>query len=172
MRYDASQELTAAEIVNTWSREDLVHILQLYGEEKFAYRIADALVTARKRNRFTGTLELVEAIAACVPNKYVHGPISCATRTFQALRVAVNDELGSLEKALPDLLDLLAPGGRLAVIAFHSLEDRIVKQFMRREEKSGRLTPLTKRPVIAGEQETSQNPRARSGKLRVAVKNF
>ena len=172
MRYDTSQELTAAEIVNTWSREDLVRILQLYGEEKFAYRIADALVTARKRNRFSGTLELVEAIAACVPNKYVHGPISCATRTFQALRIAVNDELGNLEKALPDLLDLLAPGGRLAIIAFHSLEDRIVKQFMRREEKTGRLTPQTKRPVEAGEQELRLNSRARSAKLRVAIKNF
>jgi 16S rRNA (cytosine1402-N4)-methyltransferase len=172
MRYDANQELTAAEVVNTWSREELVRILQLYGEEKFAYRIADALIAARRRNRFTGTLQLAEAIAECVPSGYRRGPIHCATRTFQALRIAVNDELGSVEAALPDLLDLLAPGGRLAIISFHSLEDRIVKQFMRQEEKAGRLTPLTKRPVTAGEQELRENPRARSAKLRVAVKNF
>jgi 16S rRNA (cytosine1402-N4)-methyltransferase len=171
MRYDDRQELTAAVIVNGWSRDEIERVIRLYGEERFARRIAERLVEERRRQRFTGTLELAEAIARAVPAGYRHGPIHCATRTFQALRIAVNDELGALTEALPVLLDLLAPGGRLAVISFHSLEDRIVKRFMRRASDEGRLKLLNKKPVTASAEELRENPRARSAKLRAAMKS-
>lgn len=170
MRYDERQELTAAEIVNSWPERDLERIFRLYGEEKFAHRLAGAIVEARRRHRFVGTLEFVEALGGALPGSARHGRIHFATRVFQALRIAVNDELGTVEAALPTLLDLLAPGGRLAVISFHSLEDRLVKQFMRGEERAGRLKAMTKRPVVASEDEERVNPRARSAKLRVAIK--
>lgn len=159
--------LTAAEIVNGWNREDLERIFREYGEERFAGRIADAIVKARKAARFIGTLDLVAVIRSAVPAGYEHGRIHPATRTFQALRIAVNDELGALRDAIDGARDILAPGGRLAIITFHSLEDRIVKHAFRDAED---LNVLTKHPLVPTEEETEHNPRARSAKLRLAEK--
>ena len=170
MRYDRSQECSATEIVNGWSLDDLAKIFWDYGEERLARKIAAGIVEARREARIVGTLQLVDVIAHSVPAYYRRGKIHFATRTFQALRIATNDELGNLRAALPTLLDVLAPGGRLAVISFHSLEDRIVKRFFQEEAKKGTLEIRTKRPIVASHEETTKNPRARSAKLRVAIK--
>ncbi|MDD5251912.1 MAG: 16S rRNA (cytosine(1402)-N(4))-methyltransferase RsmH [Patescibacteria group bacterium] len=170
MRYDREQELTAAAVVNTWSEDELAGLIAKYGEERYARRIAQAIVAARRRERIIGTLQLADVIAGAVPASYRHGPISCATRTFQALRIAVNDELGNLEAALTEFVDVLAPGGRLAIISFHSLEDRIVKRFFQERSAAGALNIITKKPVTAGQEEIKANPRSRSAKLRVAAK--
>jgi len=168
MRFDPEQELTAAAAVNGWTADELTEIIVKFGEERFARRIAGAIVAARRRERIIGTLQLVDVIASAVPAAYRRGPIHFATRTFQALRIAVNDELGNLTAALPAMVRALAPGGRLAVISFHSLEDRIVKRFFKEQERHGTLRALTKRPIVAGPEETAANPRSRSAKLRVA----
>jgi len=170
MRFDRTQELTAAAVVNGWSADDLTEVMVKYGEERFARRIATGIVAARRRKRLITTFDLVDAIAGSVPPNYRHGKLHFATRTFQAIRIAVNDELGNLEAALPVLLASLAPGGRLAVISFHSLEDRIVKNFFRQRAAKGELRPLVKRPIVAGQEEVENNPRSRSAKLRLAVK--
>lgn len=164
MRYDPSQETSAATIVNGWKKEELATLFRLYGEEPAADRIADAIFHARKQERIVRTTQLAELVEAVVPRR---GRIHPATKVFQALRIAVNDELGELERVLPAAADLLAPGGRLAVISFHSLEDRIVKQFLASRDD---LEALTKRPVTASEEEMAANPRARSAKLRAAAK--
>ncbi len=170
MRYDAGQDLSAASIVNGWNEDDIARIIAEYGEERFARRIAQAIVRARRHEKILGTFQLVDIVANAVPAAYRRGRLHFATRTFQALRIATNDELGNLKAALPDLLAALAPGGRLAVISFHSLEDRIVKRFFREEERKGNVASVTKRPVVAGDEEVAANPRARSAKLRVIVK--
>ncbi len=164
MRYDTSQSLTAAKIVNEWDEEELARLFRQYGEEKKARAVAEAIVSERIARPFERTLELTACVESVVPRQ---GAIHPATRVFQALRIAVNDELGELERALPDCVDLLAPGGRLAIITFHSLEDRLVKTFMK--ERSD-LQVLTKHVVKPSTQEVKQNPRSRSAKLRVAVK--
>lgn len=164
MRYDPDQSLTAQEIVNKWSEDDLAEIFRKYGEEKQARKIAQALIRQRKHHPFTTTIELAEYIEAIIPRR---GKVHPATKVFQALRIAVNDELGELERVLPDAVELLAPGGRLAIISFHSLEDRIVKHFFKKHPE---LTVVTKKPVAPSEREIKQNPRARSAKLRVAEK--
>lgn len=170
MRFDRRQETTAATVVNGWTEDELTSCLIKYGEERYARRIAQAIVAARRRSHIIGTSELAEIIAAAVPGSYRRGPIHPATRSFQALRIAVNDELENVASALPELLDALAVGGRLAVISFHSLEDRLVKRFFRDGAKSGRLAELTRRPIVATAEEIAHNPRARSAKLRVARK--
>jgi len=170
MRFDRRQERSAAAIVNSWSESDLADIIHEYGEERFARQIAEAIVFARKRERILTTSTLRDIIANAVPAHYRRGSLHFATRTFQALRIATNDELGGLETALPDLLDALAPGGRLAVISFHSLEDRIVKHFFKEKEKEGVVTIVTKKPVGPSEKEIADNFRAHSAKLRVAIK--
>lgn len=167
MRMDQTQELTADYIVNYYSEEDFVRILREYGEEPRAFTIARAIINARP---ITGTAQLAQVVARTFRG---HSKTHPATRTFQALRIAVNDELGQVQEALPLWLQLLKPGGRLAVISFHSLEDRIVKNAF--AERAGNtydaeLRLLTKRPVVAGDSELVSNPRARSAKLRVAVK--
>ncbi|OGL66540.1 16S rRNA (cytosine(1402)-N(4))-methyltransferase [Candidatus Uhrbacteria bacterium RIFCSPHIGHO2_01_FULL_63_20] len=164
MRYDPSQELTAAVIVNGWKEEELAKLLRLYGEEPHARRIAEAIVDARREARIVTTGHLAEVVELVVRRT---GRTHPATRTFQALRIAVNDELGELERALPSLVSLLAPGGRLAVISFHSLEDRFVKRFFK-DQDGETLKILTKRPLTASPEEAKLNPRARSAKLRVA----
>ncbi|MDP3985349.1 MAG: 16S rRNA (cytosine(1402)-N(4))-methyltransferase RsmH [bacterium] len=161
--------ITAAEIVNSWTEDEIADVIGRYGEERFAARIARAIRDARRKERILTTLQLVEIIKGAVPGGYERGRIHPATRTFQALRIAVNEELQNLEVVLPQAVKLLAPGGRLVVISFHSLEDRIVKRFFR-DEAGHDLRVLTKRPVQAGEEEVRRNPRARSAKLRAAEK--
>ncbi|MGE5310099.1 MAG: 16S rRNA (cytosine(1402)-N(4))-methyltransferase RsmH [Sphaerimonospora mesophila] len=170
MRMDQSQDLTAATIVNRYSESELGQIIRQYGEEppSAAHRIARAIVQARAKKPFETTTELADLIADVLPRR---GKIHPATRTFQALRIETNDELGQVERTLPLLIQLLAPGGRLAVISFHSLEDRLVKDFLKEQLHAGYeadLTVLTKHP-ISGTDDV-YNPRARSAKLRAAAK--
>lgn len=167
MRYDTAQEMSAATIVNGWAEDELADIIHEYGEERYARQIAAAIVKRRRSQRILGTIDMVDVIASAVPTAYKRSVPHFATRTFQALRIAVNDELGNLEAALPELVAALAPGGRLAIISFHSLEDRMVKRFFR---DTPELEPTTKRPVEASEEELENNPRSRSAKLRVAIK--
>jgi len=164
MRFDSNQELTAEEIVNDWDGEDLARILRVWGEERHARQITNAICTARKEQRLTRTGELAMVIQSVVPRR---GRLHPATKTFQALRIAVNDELGELERGLETLTAILKPGGKLAVISFHSLEDRVVKRFIAEKQK---LKPITKHVVIATDEEQKQNPRSRSAKMRVAMK--
>ncbi len=164
MRYDRTQELSAAVIVNGWTKDELVRIFRIYGEERFAHKIADAIISARRKERILTTLQLVDVITSVVPRR---GKIHPATRVFQALRIAVNDELGELERALPDLIALLKPGGKLAVISFHSLEDRVVKVYLKAHDGK-ELRVLTKHVEVPTEEELKHNPRSRSAKLRVA----
>jgi 16S rRNA (cytosine1402-N4)-methyltransferase len=168
MRF-GSEGVTAAELVNSATEEELIRIIARYGEERYARRIAIAIVVARRKIRFETTTQLVDVIVGSVPKGYERGRIHPATRTFQALRIATNDELGALEAALPQAVELLEEGGRLVVISFHSLEDRIVKRFFRKHA-GDTLRVLTKKPIQASEEETRANPRARSAKLRVAEK--
>ncbi|MBI2624385.1 16S rRNA (cytosine(1402)-N(4))-methyltransferase RsmH [Candidatus Parcubacteria bacterium] len=162
MRYDPAETLTAAEIVNSWRRDELERIFQIYGEERHSRRIAEAIVRHRHKSKMYRTLQLVEVINGVVRRTERIHP---ATRIFQALRIVVNDELESLRTALCEALELLGPGGRLAVISFHSLEDRIVKRAFRVAPTQFRI--ITKKPVVPSEAEVTVNPRARSAKLRV-----
>jgi 16S rRNA (cytosine1402-N4)-methyltransferase len=164
MRMDNRQTLTAAEIVNHYKEVELANIIFKFGEERLSRRIASQIVEKRP---FQTTLELANAIAACVPSSYRHGRIHPATRTFQALRIVVNRELESLEKWLAVAPNWLKTGGKIAVITFHSLEDRIVKHTFREDD---RLQVLTKKVIIATDAENKANPRARSAKLRIALK--
>ncbi len=168
MRMDQEQDLTAERIVNKWSERDLVEILEKYGEEKpgFAKLIARAIIHGRP---WSNTKELGDALA-----KYGRGgKVHPATRTFQAIRIAVNDELGQIERTLELLPKVLKPGGRVVIITFHSLEDRLVKDWMREASGYGEeseIRILTKKPITAEMQELFINPRARSAKLRAAIK--
>ncbi|MEM2104070.1 MAG: 16S rRNA (cytosine(1402)-N(4))-methyltransferase RsmH [Candidatus Bathyarchaeia archaeon] len=168
MRYNPEMNtLTAEQIVNTWSLKDVDRILRFYGEERFSRRIAEEIVKSRP---LKSTVDLVMAVERATPSWYHRRRIHFATKTFQALRIAVNSELENLEKALPQALNILRNGGKLAVIAFHSLEDRIVKNFLKSKAKEGALKILTKKPVRPSREEILKNPRARSAKLRVALK--
>ncbi|MFA5945298.1 MAG: 16S rRNA (cytosine(1402)-N(4))-methyltransferase RsmH [Patescibacteria group bacterium] len=164
MRYDTSAGETAADIVNSASREDIAEMLRVYGEEPFARQIAKAITDRRKDEKFKTTLDLAQTIEAVIPRR---GKTHPATRTFQALRIAVNDELGELKKGLEAAESILSPGGRIAVITFHSLEDRMVKNYFK---ESSRLTATTKKPIIPSDEEANENPRSRSAKLRIAIK--
>lgn len=184
MRYGKEGE-TAAEILNRSTERELERIFREYGEEKFAKRIAKKICEVRKNNPIDTTFKLVEAISEVVPKKLQHGRIHFATKVFQALRIATNDELGNLEKVLPIAVEFLPPGGRLAIISFHSLEDRIVKQYFKKESTDcvcpksipvcncghkAILKILNKKPIVPSEEEATQNPRSRSAKLRVVEK--
>ena len=185
MRMDPSSETSAADVVNTWDERELVTIFRRYGEERYATPIARAIVRQRAERPFTRTGELVDTIKLAIPTPARFGEGHPAKRVFQALRIAVNDELGQLEAALPAALQMLRPGGRLAVISFHSLEDRIAKRFVAAQAKGCTCPPdfpvcvcgkeptlrsLTRKPVRPGRHETDANPRAASARLRVAVK--
>lgn len=163
--------VTAATAVNGWKEESLADILYGFGEERHARRIARAIVERRAAKPFTSARELADFIFDSVPPGYRHGRLHPATRTFQALRIAVNDELGALRQGLESALDVLAKGGRLAVITFHSVEDRAVKQLFAEFEREGRGKRLTKKPVAPSKEELKTNRRARSAKLRVFEKN-
>ena len=185
MRMDSSQEFDARTLVNEWPEKELVTIFRRYGEERYARQIARAIVRRRREQPFERTGELVDTIRAAIPAPARFGEGHPAKRVFQALRIAVNDELRSLEIALPAALEMLRPGGRLAVISFHSLEDRIVKQFLRERERGCTCPPdfpvcvcghepelraIQRRPVRPSEAEVAANPRAASARLRAAVK--
>lgn len=164
------EDVTAQDVVNTWGEENLANIIYGFGEEQFSKRIAKGIVEAREIAPIKTTFELVEIIKKSVPNLYKKGRIHCATKTFQALRIAVNDELGALEQGLEKGIEALNENGRMSVISFHSLEDRIVKRFFKEKEKEGIVKIITKKPIIGSEQEIKENPRSRSAKLRVIEK--
>lgn len=169
MRYDPdNQRLTAAEVLNKYGRHKLAYIFKEYGEvgDKLAKSIAHQIIIKRGSQRFERTGDFVVLLGRR------KGRLHPATKFFQALRIEVNNELDNLNKALPQALEILKPQGRLAVISFHSLEDRIVKNYFRNWAKEGQTELLTKKPIVAGEQELKNNPRARSAKLRVCVKNL
>ena len=183
MRMDRSEGLTAYDVVNTYDQESLKRILYTYGEERYAPKIAAAIVKRRAEKPVETTLELAELIRAAMPPQALREKQHPAKRSFQAIRIAVNDELTAVERMLASAIDRLNPGGRLAVITFHSLEDRLVKSAMQ-EAAKGCICPkefpvcvcgrtpkvkiLTRHPIVADEAELAENPRARSAKLRVA----
>ena len=171
MRYnDETNYLTAEKIVNEWPEEKIAETIENYGEEKFAKKIAKNIIEQRKQGRIKTTFQLIEIIKDATPASYWRGKIHYATRTFQALRIAVNDELENVKRILPDAMAILAPEGRLVVISFHSLEDRIVKNFLANELKNETIKILTKKPVVASRDELGKNPRSRSAKLRAVTK--
>ena len=183
MRMDRSEGLTAYDVVNTYDQESLKRILYTYGEERYAPKIAAAIVKRRAEKPIETTLELAELIRAAMPPQALREKQHPAKRSFQAIRIAVNDELTAVERMLASAIDRLNPGGRLAVITFHSLEDHLVKSAMQ-EAAKGCICPkefpvcvcgrtpkvkiLTRHPIVADEAELAENPRARSAKLRVA----
>ena len=185
MRMDPSAQLSARELVNEADERELATIFRRFGEERYATQIARAIGRTRKKQPITRTGELVDVIKGAIPTPARFGDGHPAKRVFQALRIAVNDELGALESALPDAVRMLRPGGRLAVIAFHSLEDRIVKRFLRDQARGCVCPPdfpicvcghepahreLTRRAVRPGAAELAANPRASSARLRAAAK--
>lgn len=185
MRLNENGTVSAFDIVNSYSEKELADLIFLYGEEKLSRRIASAIVEARSVSEISSSKSLAEIIYNCVPEKYRHGAIHPATRTFQALRIAANDELGHLPKALFDAFNCLNVGGKMGVITFHSLEDRIVKNFFRNLGKECVCPPefaecrcggkqcaeiLTRKPVCPGEEEIKVNSPSRSAKLRVVRK--
>ncbi|MBI2628044.1 MAG: 16S rRNA (cytosine(1402)-N(4))-methyltransferase RsmH [Candidatus Niyogibacteria bacterium] len=163
-------DLTAEKIINDWNRKELENLIKKYGEEKYAARIVEAIIEARKRKRIRRTGELAEIIKFATPENYEKGRLHPATRTFQALRLTVNDELNVLSEGLAAGWELLKNDGRLAVISFHSLEDRIVKNFFRDKKQQGKAEILTKKPISPLPEEIRVNFRSRSAKLRVAKK--
>ncbi len=167
MRMDPAQELTAYDVVNSYPKEKLIEIFYRYGEEHNAIKIADEIVATRKKKEIKTTRELASIIER-IPHK--SEPIHPATRVFQAIRIEVNGELDQLQKGLNGGVGILTSGGRLVVISFHSLEDRIVKKTFELFQKNGRGTVVTKKPIIAGFNEVSKNKRSRSAKMRVFEK--
>lgn len=165
-----STGLTAEKILNEWREDEIEKILKEYGEERFSKKIAKKIIETRKREKIKSTLQLVNIIKEATPGWYHHSKTHFATRTFQALRIKVNNELDNFRKALPEALNLLEKDGRLVVISFHSLEDRIIKEFLKEKEKNGEVKILTKKPIVPEDQEIQLNPRSRSSKLRVAIK--
>ncbi len=167
MRLDQNSYISAYDLVNNLNEEEISILLRNFGQERWHNRIAHRLIQERKKHPITTTGQLSEIIVRAVPSRYRHYRIHPATRTFQAVRIAVNRELEVLERTIEKTAGLLKPGGRMCVISFHSLEDRIVKQRFRQLHADGLLQILTRKPVIPGAQETRRNPSSRSSKLRV-----
>lgn len=176
MRYNPQNPLTAEKIINYWSASEIEKILREYGEERWARQIAQNIIEFRKIKPITTTSQLIDIVKKSIPAKFRRKKIHPATQTFQALRIAVNDELNNLEKALPQALKILKPGDathpppRIAVISFHSLEDRIIKNFFKEKAKENLLKILTKKPIRPTNKEIKINPRSRSAKLRAGQK--
>ena len=185
MRMNSEDTMSAYDVVNTWSQDELKRILYDYGEERYAPRIAAAICTRRAEKPIETTLELVDVIRSAMPAQALREKQHPAKRSFQAIRIAVNDELGSVEKVMRDAIPCLNKGGRLAVITFHSLEDRIVKNAMADAAKGCTCPPnfpvcvcgkkpkvklITRKPIVSGDEELERNPRARSAKLRICEK--
>ena len=165
-----SEDVTALDVVNTWEEKNLADIIYGYGEERYGRKIAKAIVEARKNGEIKTTFDLVKIIEGAIPAKYRRGRLHPATKTFQALRIAVNDELGALKEGLEEGFNQLKVGGRMSVISFHSLEDRVTKKFFKEKEKQGKARLINKKPILAGSEELKNNPRARSAKLRILEK--
>lgn len=165
-------ELTAGSVVHTWSEHDLYEVIHTLGEERFARRIARAIVHERSRAPIQTARALGEIVASATPQWYQNKRTHAATKTFQALRMLVNGELTAIEKGVEEALALLAPGGRLAIITFHSLEDGLVKRLFKNAARERRALVITKKPVVPTRAETLRNPRARSAKLRVLEKTY
>ncbi len=185
MRMNRQEPLTAYEVVNRWSYEELKRILYDYGEERYAPQVAAAICRRREERPIETTLELSDLIRSAMPGAALREKQHPAKRSFQAIRIAVNDELGAVERVMEDAVDCLAPGGRLCVITFHSLEDRIVKNGMANAAKGCNCPPnfpvcvcgkkprvkiITRKPIVSGQEELDRNPRARSAKLRICEK--
>ncbi len=185
MRMNSGDSLSAYTVVNTWPQEELKRILYTYGEERYAPQIASAICRRRAEKNIETTLELVDIIRSAMPPAALREKQHPAKRSFQAIRIAVNDELGAVEKIMEDAVGLLNPGGRLAIITFHSLEDRIVKTGMNEAAKGCTCPPsfpvcvcgkkplvklISRKPITASEEELEENPRSRSAKLRVCEK--
>ena len=185
MRMNSEDTMSAYDVVNTWSQDELKRILYDYGEERYAPRIAAAICARRAEKPIETTLELVDVIRSAMPAQALREKQHPAKRSFQAIRIAVNDELGSVEKVMRDAIPCLNKGGRLAVITFHSLEDRIVKNAMADASKGCTCPPnfpvcvcgkkpkvklITRKPIVSGDEELERNPRARSAKLRICEK--
>lgn len=170
MRMDKDLIVSAADLVNALSKNELYFIFKKFGEEFHSREIADAIIRARRVSPIKTTDELARIVLKVAGKRTKRDRTHPATRIFQALRICVNDELNNLKRALPQVLELLEKGGRLAVISFHSLEDRIVKNFLKENEELRRLKILTKKPIRPGEEEIKKNVRSRSAKLRIAVK--
>ncbi len=185
MRMNSQDTLSAYNVVNEWSYEELKHILYTYGEERYAPQIASGICRVREEHPIETTFQLVDVIRGAMPAAALREKQHPAKRSFQAIRIAVNDELGSVEKAMEDAIPLLNPGGRLAVVTFHSLEDRIVKNAMTAASKGCTCPPsfpvcvcgkkpqvklISKKPIVASQEELDCNPRSRSAKLRVCEK--
>ena len=164
------EDLTASDIVNNWGEKSLADIIYGYGEERFSRRIAKGIIETRKKDKIETTWDLVKVIENNVPAAYRKGRLHFATKTFQALRIAVNDELRTLQIGLRKGFEILEKGGRISVISFHSLEDRIVKRFYKEKEKKGEAKLINKKPITAKREEIKNNPRSRSGKLRILEK--
>jgi 16S rRNA (cytosine1402-N4)-methyltransferase len=165
-----SKNFTAEKVVNKWSLREIEKILKDYGQERFAKRIARAIIRERNKKPIKTTFQLVEIIRSVTPPWYHRKKLHPAAKTFQALRIAVNNELDNLKKALPQAIEILEPGGRLVVISFHSLEDRIVKIFLKEYFKKGHLKILVKKPIRPQKKEIKLNPCSRSAKLRAGQK--
>ncbi|MEK9182507.1 MAG: 16S rRNA (cytosine(1402)-N(4))-methyltransferase RsmH, partial [Patescibacteria group bacterium] len=166
----SEEEVTAYDVVNSWSEKNLADIIYGYGEEKFARRIARGIAEAREKAKIKTTFDLVKIIESAVPAVYRRERIHFATRTFQAIRIAVNDELGALTEGLKKGFKFLKNGGRMSVITFHSLEDRIAKRFYKEKEKEGEARLINKKVILANDSEVKSNPRSRSAKLRILEK--
>lgn len=164
------EDLTAKEIVNEWDEENIADVIYGYGEEKFSRQIAKKIVEFRKERPIETTQDLVGVIEKAVPNWYKHKKIHFATKTFQALRITVNDEINALKEGLTKALVALEKDGRVAVISFHSIEDRAIKQFFNNKKQEGVGQVITKKPIIPSRDEVKSNPRSRSAKLRVFQK--
>jgi 16S rRNA (cytosine1402-N4)-methyltransferase len=161
---------TAFDIINNWEFENIKTIIEAYGEERYAWKIVQAIDAVRKERTISSTLDLAEIIKQAVPGAYRNGPTHPATKTFQALRIAVNDEIEVLRVGLQKAFDALGPNGRMSVISFHSIEDRVVKQFFKELSLNNQATILTKKPITASQEELEQNRRSRSAKLRTIQK--
>ena len=185
MRLDRKQQKTAADVVNSYGAQELTRVLREFGDERFAARIVQSIVSERKQTYVASTKQLAQIVTDAVPGAYRHGKIHPATKTFQALRIEVNGELEAVKEFIPQAIEALAPKGRLAMIAFHSGEDSIVKHMLKdfargcicppefpvcRCGNKAKVKILTGRPIVASEKELEENPRARSAKLRIAEK--
>ena len=161
---------SAEKIINEYPESELERIIREYGEEKFSKKIAKKIIEERKNKRIKTTFQLTEIIKKAIPKTYQYTKIHFATRTFQAIRIETNQELENIKKTLPEAIDLLAPGGKIAIISFHSLEDRIVKNYFKDQEQKKIIKISTEKPIAPTEEEIKINPRARSAKLRIAIK--